>query len=491
MRQLTVVSLLTLSGIALAGETMVTDIADRRELFVDRLLIDKMTGAQWVLHHPKDEGPVLKFDKSWEGLFSGCCTVIKDEDTFRLYYRGLPKAGGGGSAVEVTCYAESKDGIKWVKPDLGLYDVSGSRSNNVVLAGKPPFSHNFSPFLDTRPGVPATERFKALAGKKHGRVGKGAKADGLGAFVSADGIRWKLKKRAVLTRGAFDSQNVAFWSASEKKYISYFRTWSGNRPGSGFRTVSRATSDDFITWNAPKRMRFGSGRLEHIYTQQTHPYFRAPHIYVALAARFMPGRKVLTAGQARDLKVNPKYFNDCSDAVLMTSRGGDLYDRAFLESFIRPGIGLANWVSRSNYPALGVVQTSPTEMSIYTNQEYAQPTAHLRRYSLRLDGFASVRAPFKGGEVLTRALRFKGARLLLNFATSAAGGTRVEIQNADGKPIPGYALKDARELIGNEIDRDVSWKGGSDVSRLAGKSVRLRFVMKDADLYAFRFAGTE
>jgi len=89
--------------------------------------------------------------------------------------------------------------------------------------------------------------------------------------------------------------------------------------------------------------------------------------------------------------------------------------------------------------------------------------------------------------MLTKPLRFAGRRLVLNFATSAPGGIRVEIQDASGKPVPGYTLGEARETIGNEIERVVSWKNGSDVSGLAGKSVRLRFVMKDAELYALRF----
>ena len=105
----------------------------------------------------------------------------------------------------------------------------------------------------------------------------------------------------------------------------------------------------------------------------------------------------LTQEQAESLKVNPKYFNDCSDAFLMSSRGGNAYERMFMEAFIRPGIGLDNWVSRPNYPALNVVQTGSEEMSLYVNQDYAQPTAHLRRYSMRLDGFTSIAAPYTGG----------------------------------------------------------------------------------------------
>jgi hypothetical protein len=206
-----------------------------------------------------------------------------------------------------------------------------------------------------------------------------------------------------------------------------------------------------------------------------------------MAARFMQGRQALSGEQAMAIGVDPKYFGDCSDLVLLSSRGGHRYDRTFMESFLRPGPGWENWVSRSNYSALNVVQTGPTEMSFYVARDYAQRTAHLQRYTLRLDGFASVHAPYAGGEMITRPLRFRGSKLEINFATSAAGGIRVEIQQENGAPIPGYSLADAREMIGDEIDGVVRWKGTSDVSRLAGQVVRLRFVMKDADLYAVQF----
>ena len=133
------------------------------------------------------------------------------------------------------------------------------------------------------------------------------------------------------------------------------------------------------------------------------------------------------------------------------------------------------------------MQTGPSEMSLYVNQDYAQPTSHLRRYSLRLDGFASVSAPYEGGELLTKPLRFAGRQLVLNCATSAAGGIRVEIQDADGKPLPGYAASDCDEILGNRLAFPVRWKSGGDVGALAGRPVRLRFLMKDADVFAMRF----
>jgi hypothetical protein len=263
------------------------------------------------------------------------------------------------------------------------------------------------------------------------------------------------------------------------------------------RRIVRSESTDFLKWSAPVLLEYRNPEMEapieHLYTNQTHPYFRAPHLYVSIAARFMPGRRVLTDEQAAAIKVNPGYFKDTSDAIFMTTRPAEgaehvgFYDRTFLEGFIRGGIGAQNWVSRTNYPALNVVPTGASEMSVFVNQDYAQPTAHLRRYSMRLDGFASLRSGYAGGHAVTRPLVFSGRELSLNFSTSAAGGVKVGFEDAAGKAISGFSVEDCVTQIGNELDRKVTWKSGTDVSSLAGKPVRLRFSMKDADIFSFEF----
>ncbi|EAQ78070.1 hypothetical protein [Blastopirellula marina] len=456
-------------------------IHDRRELFVDDYLIDSIDGAELVLHPPHDEGIVFQFDKPWEGLFCGYCTIIRTDKKFQLYYRGIPVAGSDGAENEVTCYAESKDGIRWERPAINKFVVHGVQENNVILADAAPVTHNFSPFLDTNPQADPKQRYKAIGGTSESN---------LVGYVSPDGINWtKLQDEPIIKDAGwvFDSQNVAFWSAVEQCYVAYYR-----RASERVRAIARTTSKDFVNWDEPVQMTYsntdsGTPR-NHLYTNQTHPYFRAPQIYIATAARFMPGRRVITPEQAAEIGVHPKYFNDSADAVLMTSRGGEVYDCTFDQGFVRPGTALGNWVSRTNYPVLNVVQTGPEEMSLYVNQEYGQPTSNIHRYSLRLDGFASLRARQDKGTLITKPLTFVGDQLELNFATSAAGGVHVEIQDEQGTPIPGYSLTDANLAIGNDLQRVISWKEkGSDVSELAGKPIRLKFVIDDADLYAFQF----
>jgi hypothetical protein len=126
-------------------------------------------------------------------------------------------------------------------------------------------------------------------------------------------------------------------------------------------------------------------------------------------------------------------------------------------------------------------------MSLYKQAHYAQPSCHLVRYTLRTDGFASVNAPYRGGEFATRPVTFAGRELAVNFSTGAAGGLQVEIQDPDGTALPGFGLADAVEQVGDEIARVVRWKGDGDLAALAGRPVRLRFVMRDADLFSLRF----
>jgi hypothetical protein len=456
---------------------------------VDRFLIDALTRTSLILHEPRDAGPVLYFDEAWEGPFSAYFTVIRDNTRLRLYYRGWATTNpNADKELQHTCVAESADGVNWTKPRLGLIDLNGSTRNNVILSyGQSIAAHNFSPFLDANPAAKPDQRYKALGGDEKA---------GLLGFVSPDGLRWRPLDRAAISRDmvpteglVFDSQNLAHWSVAEGKYVAYFRTWENK-----FRQIYRAESHDFCTWTClqPMRMIGPNGEpapVEQFYTNQTAPYFRAPHLSIALAARFMRKRRALSEEDALSAQVvDPRYLEDISDSVFMTTRGGTTYDRTFMEGFIRPGTSPSNWTSRTNYPALNIVQTGEEEMSLYLNQDYAQPTAHLRRYTLPLDRFASIRAGYGGGEVLTKPFTFTGSTMLLNYSTSAAGGIRVELQDDTGRPIPGFSLDDSVELIGNKIEGPVRWNTGTAVLPLAGRTIRARFVMKDADVFALRFA---
>jgi hypothetical protein len=318
---------------------------------------------------------------------------------------------------------------------------------------------------------------------------------GLCVFASADGIHWRrLRDEPVITEGKFDSHNIAFWSEHEQCYLCYFREAAeGQNYGQGVRSIARCCSDDFVNWSTPELMDMGDTKPEHLYTNATQPYFRAPHIYIAMPGRFFPGRRVLSPEDDERLEVamqpggKDTYGADTADAVFMTSRGGSRYDRTFMEGFVRPGRDRSNWSSRCNYPACGIIQTADDELSIYIERHNAQPTKYLERLTLRLDGFASLHAGNAGGTMTSKPVTFTGAALELNYATSAAGRIRVALHDANDQPLAGVGLDDCDVIRGDELARTVTWNGYADLSNLAGQPVRLHFELKDADLFAFQF----
>ena len=178
----------------------------------------------------------------------------------------------------------------------------------------------------------------------------------------------------------------------------------------------------------------------------------------------------------------------------MASRDGVEFQR-WNEAFLRPGIQRPDsWYYAHNDVAWNMVTTrsslpgAPDELSFYASSgKWHGEGSRLTRHTLRQDGFVSASSPFSGGELLTRPLTFEGSRLEVNFSTSAAGTIKVELQSATGRPIDGFTLDDADETFGDELDRTVTWKGSPDVSSLAGRVIRLRVTLSDADLYAFKF----
>ena len=431
----------------------------------------QLVGISLKLHTPIRREVVLTTDKPWEGKASAYFTVFQDGPRIRLYYRGYIPKGGDTSDQQVTCYAESSDGIHFTRPNLGLYEFQGSTENNIVYRGVE--AHNFAPFLDSIPKAKAEEKYKAVGGLESKLFG----------FVSPDGIHWKkIQNKPVMTKGQFDSLNLVFWDEQIKVYRCYSRTWTGSGY-TGFRAVQSSASQDFFHWNAPvpNRLRAADGSEaphEHFYTSATTPCPGAPHYYLSFPMRFIPDRTKL--GSIKEPGV--------SDAVFLSSRDGTNWDRTFLEAWARPGLDERNWTHRSNMPACGIVQTSSNEFSMYISEHYDWPDNRLRRLTLRRHGFGSAHADNIGGEFTTHPLIFTEKNLILNYSSSAAGSMRVEVQDEQGEPLPGFSLAESDLLFGDELDATVKWKSAKNLAGLVGKPIRLRFALKDADLFSFKFS---
>ena len=507
--RLHVISILTVFGsTCLAGGADSIDIGSRRELFADMALIESLAGdARLQLHHPMQREIAMTFEKPWEGNASGYPTVFRDGDVYRMYYRGhryiIDPPPLRQAQPEVVCYAESRDGIHWEKPNLGLFDSpanrenSGAKDNNIIWRGGYE-THNFAPFKDLNPACSPDERYKAVGGTTASK--------GLLTFKSADGIHWsRLSETPVVTTGAFDSHNTVFWDQDQQRYCMYVRYFSES-DFKGLRSIGMSHSTDFSTWSEPVALKYPDSPPQQMYTNQIAPYYRAPHILMGFPTRFVTRPLTAHAKQLEPVTTRAQFAASISgsgaytgaevtDGLFMTSRDG-LTFRRWDEAFLRPGPEPeGRWIYGDNYQSYGLFETEADapghtkEISLHFNEGSWRDEIHrLRRYTIRLDGFVSIHAPLSRGEMTTKPMKFTGNRLSLNYATSAAGSLRVEIQNAAGTSLPGYSLEDSDELFGDSIDQNAGWNGSTDVSSLAGQDVRLRFVLSDGDLFSLQFA---
>ena len=443
------------------------EIGTDRQLFVDDFWMAESTGVERRLHSPVRREAAISPEFPWDSGITAYNTIVLDGGRYRMWYRTDDQYS---SNAMLHAYAESADGIVWEKPTVGLIEYNGSKENNLVFEGP---SDCFAPFIDDNPDAAQDERYKAVA--------RGPDRHVLEAYVSADGLKWrKLRDEPILTDPPFDSHNVAMWDAWRGEYVLYARgsAGSGGPFKGGVRWVRRSTSEDFLNWTPLVDIDTGETPTEHFYTNSCVRYERAPGTYIMFPSRFVVERTPDPAWE---------YGDGVNDILFMSSRDGLRFDRSFKEAFVRPALDSRNWHERGIYMDVGILHTSPKEMSIYGVENMRYPSVNIRRYTLRTDGFVSVNAGFASGEFTTKPLVFEGGELELNYSTSAVGSVQVELQDAEGNVIPGYRLADCPEKFGDEIDGVMSWNEGPSVGDLAGRAVQLRFVLKDADLYAFRF----
>ncbi len=430
------------------------DIESRRELFVDDFLIDQHRGTSLKLHSPEAKEVAIVCDKPWEGNTSAYYTLFADGDRYRMIYRGahFDEKTKKPAHPEYTCYAESLNGIEWVKPHCGIVEYHGSKDNNIILAGQG--THNFTPFLDANPDCLPDAKYKSLAGD----------AKGLKAYKSPDCVHWTLmQEKLVITKGDFDSQNLAFWHPTQKRYVAYHRKFRD-----GTRDIMMSVSADFLNWNDPRYLTYGDAPNEHLYTNAIQPYFRAPHLLIAFPTRFQPK-------------------NEQVEPVFMTSRDGLGFKR-WNKELIPITAPKDRDGNRSNYMTHGLLQLpgQDRELSLYaTEAYYVGPGSRVRRFAIRTDGFVSIHAGESTCEFVTKTFTFTGSQLKVNYSASKGGSIRFEVQDESGKPLPGFALADCVPLVGDQIEQKVQWK--SSISTLQNKPIRLRAEMQNADLYSLQF----
>ena len=456
-------------------------VGSLREMFVDEYLIENYEGGGKLrVHPPHREEVVFEFNGPLENACSSVySTVFQVEDNYRLYYRGHYPIGSveGDSAQQQTAHvAISTDGVNFERPLLKNYDFGDDGGNNVVWQGIQ--GHNFVPFLDQNPDCREESSYKAVGGTGE---------NNLYSFHSKDGFNWSLIQEEPLSvQGKFDSANLAFYDRIISKYRLFSRF---SEEGRG-RAIQSSFSDDFREWTEPTPHIYESDvPLEEFYTNATVAVPGAEHTLMSFPMRYVADRTTPLSdiSQMDYPGIGQTGMEGMTDAVMMSSRDGVNWFRPFCEAWIRPGLDDRNWTHRNTTPAIGILSIKDTEWSMYVSEHYGWSDNRLRRLSLRPWGFASIYADYYGGGVLTKPIVFSGSELRINFSTSAVGSVRIEIQDAQGVPFSGYTFDDMDPIYGDKLDQNVEWSHHRNLSELSGVEMKLRFELRDADVFSFRF----
>ena len=514
----------------------VIDVGSRKQLFIDQKFIESSEGIRLTVNPPhQTREKLITADQPWEqdahlGSYS---TVVQEpggKPRIRVWYQvsaGASVAGKNPPFLGVA-YAESDDGLKFRKPVLRLVERNGSRENNLVLPTDPDrvMVGGGTVWRDDNPSCPLQARYKSWS-KYYPRKGSGLKGEH-GLWTSPDGLHWTLNEKPVTGLRAADTQPSWFWDPRVKRYAGYTREWVRSGAGIGARMVGYVESDDMLAWDsatmalelderdrvaAPfpridlggvqsrgdKVARFPDATVkagtvgdDPVLAPTTPLDFYGPGVfpyegvYIALVPVFYHWRGA-----------SPQSIPDTTELQLAVSRDGRHFIRPGMRRpYLSPGHD-GSWDSRWIYPVLRPVRQGD-ELWIYyfgTNQAHnsqldPQAKKHetaISRAVLRLDGFLSADADYEGGTFLTPPIRFAGAQLELNLDAGAGGSAKVELLEESGKPIPGFSFHDGDELTGNAVRKTVKWSGNSDLKKLAGRPVRMRFRMRSAKLYAFQF----
>ena len=471
---------------------------DNQLLFDDALVADK-SGFALTLNPPaRAEAPALRPERPWEAGGVHHASVVGVPDGYRLYYSAT---GDDGSTS--LCVALSADGAEWHRPDLGAVEHAGSSATNIVMRGA-----TGSVFVD--PAAPAGERFKFIGedrtpwgvtsvncGGARFRYFKGKLDTWVYPAVigarSPDGIAWT-KYPAPIMPWYTDTQNVAFRDERLQRYVAFVR-WNehlhldadGRQVGSfDYRAVARAESSDFSRFPEPTKV------LEPDFSQDADDDLAGGGLYNSAAIKYPCAANsyfIFTSAY--------HHTSDTLDVQLATSRDGIAFTR-WQTPFVRLGAAGA-FDAKGLYVASGIA-AGDDELYLYyagvsTRHDIdvdakrsgdAQPSA-IGRLRLRRDGFVSQDAEGERASLTTVPFELAGDRLQVNMDASSRGWLQVEILDASGHALWGYAAADADRLTANDLRRTVTWNGSADLSALRGRRVRLRFLGGWVKLYGFRF----
>ena len=484
--------------------TEALEIGTQRQLFLDDFILERVDRVTRTMHHPQDiaANPVIVPEHPWEHrrIPYGSVLWFPDEGKFKCWYLTLniydSRPGFRGYRKEhhvpiheaaFICYAESQDGVTWVKPELGLHEFRGSRKNNIVLVS--PGTHFDSTSVMYLPHDKQWPyRMMTFIGRwpyKEDLVKKQwgdpppftIKRHGHYAFGSKDGIHWQeLNNNSPVLRV---SDRSMFWWDPHKRIFA----GAAKRSHNNKRAQAYAWSRDMIQWTI-------TPDWIHVADERDHPGDEAEAAY-----GFPYGSQWIGFAEMRRVRKSDGGLLDRGTTInweLLTSRDGRDWSRPLRKLFFADAAE-KTW----RHQVFKIFANSPIErdgrLLIYYGGKTGtvpietgyQPFQALCLATLRKDGFVSLTTGKEKGEVITKPFVANGNQLLMNIDMRTGGEAQVEVLGGDNKPIRGFKLSNCIPLRSSAVDAAVGWKPGANWKQLSGKVVSLRIQLRNADLYSF------
>lgn len=488
----------------------VHNLGKNRMLCWDNFFIEEKKNLDIRMHKPVKKNMVLEGTKVWEGNILEFASIIKIDGKYRLYYRArgghfeiLPDGSWADGHGSQFCIAESDDGKTFKRMPINKIEFRGVKHNNIHFNER---RDNFAVLYDENPACPKEEKFKALSmGNPNEEWGHG-----LYLYVSENGIDFKRKCRLPIP-GSFDSYNVFFWDKKTETYHFYYRSEYRTdgfdiefdvikKEREIFRTVNHSTSKDFVNFEHHGELDYGEGSYPvQFYTNQIVKYYRAEDMFIGFPTRYIDRYEEPKNFEQMPLseihEVRKKFFGRAgtalTDNTLITSRDGFKFNK-WEDAYMTPEIeSVGNWFYGNCYTVYGIYETdadsegAPNEISFLMPDDAPSSVERIYRYTTRLDGFISWHSSFNGGlggEVLTKPFTFTGNELEINFASSAFGDVTITVCDEYGNELEGYK---SFKIFGDSVNRVVEFE--KDLKDLENKPIRLKFRLRDCDLYSFKF----